>query len=137
MKKYKKFTNPFNFLLIDNFIEKETFIRLKNQIFSLNLGLDKENKEHYESLYETKLKEQQENLSEQNSEKQKLWELKEKRLISTIEDLQKKATQGTTVDQGSSAEMQLGDFLKKISFFLFQSLFQLNNAPYDAKIYFQ
>lgn len=48
-----------------------------------------------------------------NSEKQKLWELKEKRLIETIEDLQKKATQGTTVDQGSSSEMQLGDFLKK------------------------
>ena len=39
--------------------------------------------------------------------------LKRKRLIATIEDLQKKATQGTTVDQGSSAEMQLGDFLKK------------------------
>lgn len=75
---------------------------------------DKENKEHYESLYETKLNDLKENLSEQNSEKQKLWELKEKRLIATIEDLQKKATQGTTVDQGSSAEMQLGDFLKRI-----------------------
>jgi len=75
---------------------------------------DKEYKEHYESLFETKLKAQKENLTEQNSEKQKLWELKEKRLISTIEDLQKKATQGTTVDQGSASEMQLGDFLKKI-----------------------
>ena len=39
--------------------------------------------------------------------------MKEKRLITTIEDLQQKATQGTTVDQGSSGEMQLGDFLKK------------------------
>ena len=76
--------------------------------------LDKQHKEHYEALYETKLKTQKENLTEQNSEKQKLWELKEKRLISTIEDLQKKATQGTTVDQGSASEMQLGDFLKKI-----------------------
>ena len=76
--------------------------------------MDKENKEHYQSLYETKLKEQKENLNEMNSEKQKLWGLKEKRLIATIEDLQKKATQGTTVDQGSSAEIQLGEFLKKI-----------------------
>jgi hypothetical protein len=96
--------------------EKEKAIKeaVKNAVDTEVKNLDKENKEHYESLYETKLKEQQENLSEQNSEKQKLWELKEKRLIATIEDLQKKATQGTTVDQGSSAEMQLGDFLKKI-----------------------
>jgi hypothetical protein len=75
---------------------------------------DKDNKAHYESLYEAKFQEQTENLNEMNSEKQKLWGLKEKRLIETIEDLQKKATQGTTVDQGSSSEMQLGDFLKKI-----------------------
>jgi len=96
--------------------EKEKAIKeaVKNAVDTEVKNLDKENKEHYESLYETKLKEQQENLSEQNSEKQKLWEIKEKRLIATIEDLQKKATQGTTVDQGSSAEMQLGDFLKKI-----------------------
>ena len=94
--------------------EKEIDQAVKTALDAKVKNLDKENKEHYESLYETKLKEQQENLSEQNSEKQKLWELKEKRLIATIEDLQKKATQGTTVDQGSSAEMQLGDFLKKI-----------------------
>ena len=94
--------------------DKEIEQAVKTAVDSKVKNLDKENKEHYESLYETKLKEQQENLSEQNSEKQKLWELKEKRLIATIEDLQKKATQGTTVDQGSSAEMQLGDFLKKI-----------------------
>jgi hypothetical protein len=75
---------------------------------------DKDNKAHYESLYEAKFQERTENLNEMNSEKQKLWGLKEKRLIETIEDLQKKATQGTTVDQGSSAEMQLGEFLKKI-----------------------
>ena len=75
---------------------------------------DKDNKAHYESLYEAKFQERTENLNEMNSEKQKLWGLKEKRLIETIEDLQKKATQGTTVDQGSSSEMQLGDFLKKI-----------------------
>lgn len=94
--------------------EKEINLAVKTAVDTKVKDLDKENKEHYESLYETKLNEQQENLSEQNSEKQKLWELKEKRLIATIEDLQKKATQGTTVDQGSSAEMQLGDFLKKI-----------------------
>ena len=94
--------------------EKEINQAVKTAVDTKVKNLDKENKEHYESLYETKLKEQKENLGEQNSEKQKLWELKEKRLITTIEDLQKKATQGTTVDQGSSAEMQLGDFLKKI-----------------------
>ena len=94
--------------------EKEINQAVKTAVDTKVKNLDKENKEHYESLYETKLKEQKENLGEQNSEKQKLWELKEKRLIATIEDLQKKATQGTTVDQGSSAEMQLGDFLQKI-----------------------
>ena len=94
--------------------EKEINQAVKTAVDTKVKNLDKENKEHYESLYETKLKEQKENLGEQNSEKQKLWELKEKRLITTIEDLQKKATQGTKVDQGSSAEMQLGDFLKKI-----------------------
>jgi hypothetical protein len=94
--------------------EKQIDQAVKTALDAKVKNLDKENKEHYESLYETKLKEQKENLGEQNSEKQKLWELKEKRLINTIEDLQKKATQGTTVDQGSSAEMQLGDFLKKI-----------------------
>ena len=94
--------------------EKEIEQAVKTAVDTKVKNLDKENKEHYKSLYETKLKEDKENLSEQNSEKQKLWELKEKRLIATIEDLQKNATQGTTVDQGSSSEMQLGDFLKKI-----------------------
>ena len=55
---------------------------------------DKENKAHYQSLLETQIKAQKENLSEQNSEKQKVWELKEKRLIATIEDLQKKQHKG-------------------------------------------
>jgi hypothetical protein len=75
---------------------------------------DKDNKAHYESLYEAKFQEKTENLNEMNSEKQKLWELREQRYIATVEDLQKKMTQGITVDQGSSSEMQLGDFLKKI-----------------------
>jgi len=100
--------------LINEKKEKEIKEAVQDAVNAKVKSLDKENKEHYESLYETKLNEQKENLSEQSSEKQKLWELKEKRLISTIEDLQKKATQGTTVDQGSSAEMQLGEFLKKI-----------------------
>ncbi len=96
--------------------QKETEIKnaVKAAVDTVKKDLDKENKEHYQSLYETKFKEQKKNLNEVNSEKQKLWELKEKRLITTIEDLQKKATQGTTVDQGSSAEMQLGEFLNKI-----------------------
>ena len=55
---------------------------------------DKENKEHYESLYETKLQEQKENLTEQSSEKQKLWELKEQRYIATVDDLKKKILPG-------------------------------------------
>jgi len=95
--------------------QKETEIKnaVKTAVDTAKKDLDKENKEHYQSLYETKLKEEKGNLNEQSNEKQKLWELKEKRLITTIEDLQQKATQGTTVDQGSSGEMQLGDFLKK------------------------
>ncbi len=95
-------------------INKQKETEIKNAVKAAKKDTDKENKEHYQSLYETKLKEQKENLNEMNSEKQKLWGLKEKRLIATIEDLQKKATQGTTVDQGSSAEIQLGEFLKKI-----------------------
>ena len=75
---------------------------------------DKDNKAHYESLYEAKFQERTENQNEKYSERQKLWELREQRYIATVEDLQKKMTQGTTVDQGSSSEMQLGDFLKKI-----------------------
>ena len=75
---------------------------------------DKEYKEHYASLYDEKLKNEKENLGQQNSEKEKLWKLKEKRLISTIEELDKKVKQGTTVDQGSSSEMQLGEFLKDL-----------------------
>ena len=35
-------------------------------------------------------------------------------MISTIEELDKKVKQGTTVDQGSSSEMQLGEFLKDL-----------------------
>ena len=95
-------------------INKQKETEIKNAVDTAKKDLDKENKEHYQSLYETKLKEEKGNLNEQSNEKQKLWELKEKRLITTIEDLQQKATQGTTVDQGSSGEMQLGDFLKKI-----------------------
>jgi len=96
--------------------QKENEIKkaVKNTVDEKLKHKDKENKEHYESLYETKLQEQKENLTEQSSEKQKLWELKEQRYIATVDDLKKKMTQGTTVDQGSSAEMQLGDFLKKI-----------------------
>ena len=94
--------------------DNEKKAAIKIAIDATKKDSDKDNKAHYESLYEAKFQERTENLNEMNSEKQKLWGLKEKRLIETIEDLQKKATQGTTVDQGSSSEMQLGDFLKKI-----------------------
>ncbi len=96
--------------------QKENDIKkaVKEAVDTKVKNLDKENKEHYETLYETKLKEQKENLKEQKDEEKKLWQLKEQRYIATVEDLRKKMTQGTTVDQGSSSEMQLGDFLKKI-----------------------
>lgn len=94
--------------------EKEINQAVKTAVDTKVKNLDKENKEHYETLYETKLKEQKENLKEQKDEEKKLWQLKEQRYIATVEDLRKKMTQGTTVDQGSSSEMQLGDFLKKI-----------------------
>ena len=70
-------------------------------------AFDKQNKEHYKSLFDEKYKSELENRDQQNAEKEKLWKLKEERLILTIEDLTKKAKQGTTVDQGSSSEMQL------------------------------
>lgn len=45
MKKFKKFKSPFKYILLDNFIESETFDKLKNQIFSLKLVLDKQNRD--------------------------------------------------------------------------------------------
>ena len=92
--------------LINEQKDKEVKDKLKKK--------DKEYKEHYASLYDEKLKNEKVNLGQQNSEKEKLWKLKEQRLILTIEELDKKVKQGTTVDQGSSSEMQLGEFLKDL-----------------------
>ena len=54
--------------------QKETEIKnaVKTAVDTTKKDLDKENKEHYQSLYETKLKEEKGNLNEQNNEKQKL-----------------------------------------------------------------
>ena len=56
--------------------QKETEIKnaVKTAVDTTKKDLDKENKEHYQSLYETKLKEEKGNLNGQNNEKQKLWD---------------------------------------------------------------
>ena len=77
-------------------------------------ALDKQNKEHYKSLFDEKIKSELENRDEQHAEKEKLSKLKIERLILTIDNLKQTAKQGTTVDQGTSSEMQLGEYLKKI-----------------------
>ena len=109
-----KLTLPNNLSEADNVLNNIISYKADRERYLILEEKKKKELKIKQEIEAAKLKEQQENLSEQSSEKQKLWELKEKRLIATIEDLQKKATQGTTVDQGSSAEMQLGDFLKKI-----------------------
>ena len=95
--------------------EKDKKLKLANEQKEKELkAFDKQNKEHYKSLFDEKFKSELENRDQQNAEKEKLWKLKEERLILTIEDLTKKAKQGTTVDQGSSSEMQLGEYLKDL-----------------------
>ena len=95
--------------------EKDEKLKLANEQKEKELkAFDKQNKEHYKSLFDEKFKSEIENRDQQNAEKEKLWKLKEERLILTIEDLTKKAKQGTTVDQGSSSEMQLGEYLKDL-----------------------
>ena len=95
--------------------EKDEKLKLANEQKEKELkAFDKQNKEHYKSLFDEKFKSELENRDQQNAEKEKLWKLKEERLILTIEDLTKKAKQGTTVDQGSSSEMQLGEYLKDL-----------------------
>ena len=95
--------------------EKDKKLKSANEQKEKELkAFDKQNKEHYKSLFDEKFKSELENRDQQNAEKEKLWKLKEQRLILTIEDLTKKAKQGTTVDQGSSSEMQLGEYLKDL-----------------------
>ena len=48
------------------------------------------------------------------SEDKNKWELEKNRLNKQIQTLNQTVNQGTTVDQGSGAEISLGDFLKKI-----------------------
>ena len=95
--------------------EKDEKLKLANEQKEKELkAFDKQNKEHYKSLFDEKVKSELENQDQQNAEKEKLWKLKEERMILTIEDLKKTAKQGTTVDQGSSSEMQLGEYLKDL-----------------------
>ena len=71
------------------------------------------NKEHYESLRETEVNKAREDLSNKHSEEKNTWALEKKRLNQQIQTLNQTANQGSTVDQGSGAEISLGDYLKK------------------------
>ena len=70
-------------------------------------------KEHYESLRETEVNKAREDLSNKHSEEKNTWALEKKRLNEQIQTLNQTANQGSTVDQGSGAEISLGDYLKK------------------------
>jgi hypothetical protein len=72
------------------------------------------NKEHYEGLLENEIKKDREDQLNKHSEEKNKWDLEKTRLNKQIQTLNQTANQGTTVDQGSGAEISLGDYLKKI-----------------------
>ena len=72
------------------------------------------NKEHYEAVLENAIKKDREDQHNKYSEDKNKWELEKNRLNKQIQTLNQTVNQGTTVDQGSGAEISLGDFLKKI-----------------------
>jgi len=75
---------------------------------------DKKNKDHWESVLETKMEKHKEDTDlKQNEERQK-WKLEKDRYIKQIATLNQDVNQGSTVDQGSASEVSLGEFLKKI-----------------------
>ena len=71
------------------------------------------NKEHYEGLLENTIKKDREDQLNKHSEEKNKWDLEKARLNKQIQTLSQTANQGTTVDQGSGAEISLGDYLKK------------------------
>ena len=72
------------------------------------------NKEHYDALLETAIKKDREDQLNKHSEDKNKWELEKNRLNKQIQTLNQTVNQGTTVDQGSGAEISLGEFLEKI-----------------------
>ena len=72
------------------------------------------NKEHYDAIMENAIKKDRENQLNKHSEDKNKWELEKNRLNKQIQTLNQTVNQGATVDQGSGAEISLGEFLKKI-----------------------
>ena len=72
------------------------------------------NKEHYDAIKESAIKKDRENQLNKHSEDKNKWELEKNRLNKQIQTLNQTINQGATVDQGSGAEISLGEFLKKI-----------------------
>ena len=87
----------------------------KSQAIKKALDEDRaSNKEHWEAVLENAIKKDREDQHNKYSEDKNKWELEKNRLNKQIQTLNQTANQGTTVDQGSGAEISLGDFLKKI-----------------------
>ena len=63
---------------------------------------------------ETTIKKDREDQQNKYSEDKNKWELEKNRLNKQIQTLNQTVNQGATVDQGSGAEISLGEFLKKI-----------------------
>ena len=72
------------------------------------------NKEHYDAVLENAIKKDREDQLNKHGEEKNKWELEKNRLNKQIQTLNQTVNQGATVDQGSGAEISLGDFLKKI-----------------------
>ena len=72
------------------------------------------NKEHYDAIKENAIKKDREDQLNKHSEDKNKWELEKNRLNKQIQTLNQTVNQGATVDQGSGAEISLGEFLKKI-----------------------
>ena len=87
----------------------------KSQAIKKALDEDRaSNKEHWEAVLENAIKKDREDQHNKYSEDKNKWELEKNRLNKQIQTLNQTVNQGTTVDQGSGAEISLGDFLKKI-----------------------
>ena len=71
-------------------------------------------KEHYDAILENAIKKDREDQLNKHSEDKNKWELEKNRLNKQIQTLNQTVNQGTTVDQGSGAEISLGEFLKNI-----------------------
>lgn len=75
---------------------------------------EKENKDHWESVIATRMGKHTEETNLKHNEDRKKWKIEKDRYIKQISTLNQDVNQGSTVDQGSSSEVVLGEFLKKI-----------------------